>query len=265
MKTIYLAGKVEGRKWKVVPKHPLVKYVASDGNNHSEHNWAIASEWKPLNNPDMAEAVQEKFIDVLKKSVYLFAYLDTPNSYGSIAEIAYASALGIPCTVVVNDPCKQSGEVEKDWTDQPMADAYWFVSNFPLVHSLWADTEEHATELFTRFLGFALAESPVESQLWGSLLGFFQFPYRKPLPIPQYAINGYRLDFAWPDYKLAVEVDGHDYHKTKEQRSYDAKRDRDLLKLGWTTLRFTGSDVFRDVDMVASEVISILAGSERVS
>jgi very-short-patch-repair endonuclease len=203
--------------------------------------------------------VQERCIDILKKSDALFAYLDSPYSYGSIAEIAYASALGIECTVIANFGGEDD---DSEWAEGTMSDAYWFVAHFPGVHGYSVGTEEHATELFTRFLGFVLAESPVEHQLWKSMLGLYQFPYTLPLPVSQYAINGYRLDLAWPDQKVAVEVDGHDYHKTKEQRSYDAKRDRELMKMGWTTLRFTGSDVYQDADAVAIEVLAFVKQQE---
>jgi len=260
MKTIYLAGKVGGRKWNVVPQHPYVNYVASDGGNHSEHEWSINVGVKPLNHPMMAEAVQERCIDVLKTADALFAYLDSPYSYGSIAEIAYASALGIPCMVVVNFDCDTSPDEADEWANGTMSDAYWFVSNFPGVSSFGTGTEEKATELFTRYLGYVLAESPIERQLWSAFLSFVHTEDDKApgLPVAQYQLNGYRLDFAWPGYQVVVEVDGHDYHKTKEQRSYDAKRDRELTKFGWTTLRFTGSDVYKDAEAVADEVFQIL-------
>ena len=283
MKTIYLAGKVGGRKWDVVPRHPYVEYVASDGGENCDHNLiSNHTGQKPLHDPQIAEIIKDRFIDVIKNVDFLFAYLDTPHSYGSIAEIAYASAMGVPCIVVLadlsehpidNDECDWS-EVDdfeennnsKNWDDDgEMADVYWFVSNFPLVYSVWAESEDNAITLFARALGLVLTESPIEESLWAAFLRAIKPPYEKvSLPTPQHQLNGYRLDFAWPDRKVAVEVDGHDYHKTKEQRSYDAKRDRELTKLGWTTLRFTGSDVHKDADAVADEVVQILLASTGV-
>ena len=55
----------------------------------------------------------------------------------------------------------------------------------------------------------------------------------------QFRIGRYRADFAFPDCKLIIETDGHDFHKTKEQRTYDAERDRFLSLEGWRVLRFT--------------------------
>jgi hypothetical protein len=55
--------------------------------------------------------------------------------------------------------------------------------------------------------------------------------------------------------RLVIEVDGHDYHeRTKEQAEYDKVRDRSMTSEGYTILRFTGREVYRDATTVASEV-----------
>ena len=59
--------------------------------------------------------------------------------------------------------------------------------------------------------------------------------------------------------KIVVEVDGHDYHeRTKEQAEYDKSRDRSITAEGYTILRFTGREVYRDVTAVASEIEQLL-------
>lgn len=68
----------------------------------------------------------------------------------------------------------------------------------------------------------------------------------------------YRIDVAFPRFKLAVELDGHEYHSTKEARSRDTKRDRAFIRHGWQVIRFTGSDIFRDVDSCVEECIEVL-------
>ena len=55
-----------------------------------------------------------------------------------------------------------------------------------------------------------------------------------------------------------MELDGHDFHeKTKEQASGDKRRDRYLAALGWTVLRFSGSDVYRDPAAVMDEIVAL--------
>lgn len=64
----------------------------------------------------------------------------------------------------------------------------------------------------------------------------------------------YRLDFAIPEYQIAVELDGHDFHeRTKEQVAYRNQRDRRLQAAGWTVFHFSGLELYRgQVECVAS-------------
>lgn len=55
--------------------------------------------------------------------------------------------------------------------------------------------------------------------------------------------------------KVAIECDGHDFHeKTKQQASKDKARDRYMQSKGWSVLRFTGSDIFKDPMACAEEI-----------
>jgi len=77
----------------------------------------------------------------------------------------------------------------------------------------------------------------------------------------QMKVAKFRLDFALihGTRRVAVECDGHDFHeKTKEQAARDKKRDRELTADGWRVLRFTGSEIHRDADRCAGEVVSLL-------
>lgn len=58
----------------------------------------------------------------------------------------------------------------------------------------------------------------------------------------QKAIGIYKVDFLYGT--LIIEIDGHEYHKTKEQREYDYKRERYLMKKGYTVMRFMGTEVY---------------------
>lgn len=80
---------------------------------------------------------------------------------------------------------------------------------------------------------------------------------------PQHKVGRYRLDFAIPSKNIAIEIDGHDYHKTKYQRTYDAQRDRWLFGEGWTVLRFTGSEIYKDIDGCIDEICG-LCGFDRL-
>lgn len=64
----------------------------------------------------------------------------------------------------------------------------------------------------------------------------------------------YRVDFLLKDARLIIELDGHAHHSTKEQLTKDASRQRYLTRAGYTVIRFTGREIFKDVQGCVSEV-----------
>ena len=61
-----------------------------------------------------------------------------------------------------------------------------------------------------------------------------------PEPEHQHVIDGSRFDFAWPDYRIAVELDGIGWgHSTIAMKRDDATKQRAAVVLGWRVLRFT--------------------------
>jgi very-short-patch-repair endonuclease len=66
-----------------------------------------------------------------------------------------------------------------------------------------------------------------------------------------------KLDRAWPEAKLAAELDGVAHHTSPEDRRRDLARDRELAALGWLVLRFTYADVVRDPEGVRATVLGV--------
>lgn len=60
-----------------------------------------------------------------------------------------------------------------------------------------------------------------------------------PKPLTQQKVNGFRVDFHWPDLGLVVETDGLRYHRTPSQQTKDRVRDQAHVAAGLTPLRFT--------------------------
>lgn len=54
-------------------------------------------------------------------------------------------------------------------------------------------------------------------------------------PVLQHQVGRYRLDFAWPEWRVALEVDGW-HHDRPEQLIRDAQRQRRLARDGWLVL-----------------------------
>jgi len=73
----------------------------------------------------------------------------------------------------------------------------------------------------------------------------------------QMVIGRYIVDFAAPAAALVVEVDGG-YHEGRAVA--DARRDRDLGRLGWRVLRLPVGFVERATDEAVALVRSALAG-----
>jgi len=67
----------------------------------------------------------------------------------------------------------------------------------------------------------------------------------------------YRVDFILKDARLIIELDGHEYHSTKEQLERDAVRQRYLTRAGYTVIRFTGREINRNAVSCVAEVREI--------
>lgn len=70
----------------------------------------------------------------------------------------------------------------------------------------------------------------------------------------------YRPDFVffYDGRPHVVELDGHEWHKTKEQRGADAARERWFEERGLRVHRFTGSQVHADPQGCVSELLNLL-------
>lgn len=55
--------------------------------------------------------------------------------------------------------------------------------------------------------------------------------------IPQYALDVFNIDFAIPDIKLAIEIDGRWHGYTPRLEARDNKKEQYLKEHGWTLLR----------------------------
>jgi very-short-patch-repair endonuclease len=66
-----------------------------------------------------------------------------------------------------------------------------------------------------------------------------------------------KIDFLWREQRLAVETDGHPFHRTRQSRERDARRDQLLRLDGFEPVRFTGRQVAEDEEWVARTVLAL--------
>ncbi|MDO5495034.1 MAG: DUF559 domain-containing protein [bacterium] len=69
--------------------------------------------------------------------------------------------------------------------------------------------------------------------------------------------NLYFLDVAFPEAKLAIEVDGWEFHSSRQTFESDRRRQNALVSAGWTVLRFT-VEMLEDSDYVVESIRSML-------
>ena len=88
--------------------------------------------------------------------------------------------------------------------------------------------------------------------------------YKLPVPDLQHSVRlpgGGRafIDFAYPDARLAIEVDGFDSHSEFADWQRDRTRQNGLIVLGWTVLRFTREDIERRPRATARMIAAMLS------
>jgi hypothetical protein len=111
-------------------------------------------------------------------------------------------------------------------------------------------------------LADALSESPMESEARLAMLDG-----GLPPPVLQYELvdrdgRTWRVDFAWPQYRVAVEYDGFDWHSDPEQFRRDRQKRAALTEAGWALLSVVADDVRRRPYAMVQHVKWALAGAQ---
>lgn len=118
------------------------------------------------------------------------------------------------------------------------------------------------------------AESPIETMMLLALLECgFNTDLKNDAPAlatlrQQYPVETefgtFRLDFAAVrlvgrrSVRVAIELDGHEHHASRDQRERDNRRARALARQGWIVIRFSGSEVWKDAGACALDVSAII-------
>ena len=100
-------------------------------------------------------------------------------------------------------------------------------------------------------------------RLWRSVCGELQEPVRE---FRFHPTRKWRFDFAWPNVKLAVEIDGMARGGGRHQRyagfTRDAEKGRAATELDWQVLHFTGDDLRSSPVQSVELVAKILKGMQ---
>lgn len=268
--TIYLANPHDKEKWEIV-KNEKAKFISADsphpeGEFIDELNDEGIVNWNEIynsNDTQAQETIYTRVMENIEKCDALFLYVNNICKNITAIEVTYARLIGKPCYLFVNNHGSfqlalyqepdgiHEGDVVKDGNGNAVMtefgriyESVWGIIGLPDIYVIYVDSEENTKEVVRKLL---LLESPIEAMLIHEIIQRGSLVNKLIGIEPQYKIDVYYSDIAFPNEKLAIELDGHDYHKTKEQRTHDAKKDRKLISKGWTVLRFTGSEIYNDV------------------
>lgn len=103
--------------------------------------------------------------------------------------------------------------------------------------------------LAQRIAGYDETESVLELRVLRAIVGA-----SLPEPTRQHVVRigarAYRLDLAYPELRLAIEVDGFEWYRTRGAFDHDRRRSNDLLALGWRIVHITSA--MTDTEIVAA-------------
>lgn len=89
--------------------------------------------------------------------------------------------------------------------------------------------------------------------------GIVFYDLQAQFPIDLNIVDFYfEIEMPFSTIPFAVEIDGHEYHKTKEQRYHDYVRERKLQAKGIIVVRFTASEVFVNAESCIEELDKIM-------
>lgn len=71
--------------------------------------------------------------------------------------------------------------------------------------------------------------------------------------------RSYELDVAFPALRLAVEIDGYEYHSREGRFQTDRTKQNALIAAGWRVLRFTWTDLDQRPWLVVRQIRQLLA------
>ena len=107
--------------------------------------------------------------------------------------------------------------------------------------------------------GQPVAESMLERRFGRLLRDHGMTGLRRQLKPPWYDGRRGIVDFANPDLRLIVEVDGRRWHSTSQALTDDRRRDRKAAAAGWQVLRVTESDLTDEPTATAEHVLGAIS------
>jgi very-short-patch-repair endonuclease len=222
----------------------FVETCTHGGCEQDEHRASSQCDADPADR----HGTRNRCLGAINRSDIVFAWLDDLTAYGTLAEIGYAKGLGkkiivaspeLPRTAVALSYDAMEGREHHGIGMEHL----WFA--FSLADTvIQAGTPDEALKELAEY--YVKLDSPIEEAFWRAFLE------AKPQELSglkaQHSVfdGRYRIDFALPDQKVGIELDGHAYHSDPKTFTEDRVRQRELEFDGWRIIRFSGSEVNKD-------------------
>ena len=101
-----------------------------------------------------------------------------------------------------------------------------------------------------------------ELEIWG-VRRVLPGPPEVPACVQQHPVRLHdgrwvRLDAAYVETRVAVELDGAAFHGSRVARERDLRRDSALAALGWVVLRFSYERLSQDPEGCRAEIVAVI-------
>lgn len=171
---------------------------------------------------------------------------------------------GIPVTSVVRTLIDVAGRLDRAVLERAVneADRLGLIDPEALLDALALHPGKRGVRPLRELVGertFRLTDSELERRFLRLVL-----EAGLPTPLTQQRLNGFKVDFLWPDLKLVVETDGLRYHRTASQQAKDHRRDQAHLAAGYTPLRFTHAQIRFEAGYVRFTLIAVVNRLKRL-
>lgn len=281
IKTIYLAGKITNNNWRSqIVDDPSILTTGTTHDSDPTSTWPIKEnailgkfdyvgpyfvnashfsgnytelgenthgtdgvvEWDHCGAERSAESerrVRYLAVTSIFNADLVYAWIDSTDCYGTIAEIGVAHAL--QKIVVIAGPER--------------FDDLWFVYQMANFTDFKWQSPGSALVKYLEYVRFIASLSPIEYEF---LNCWVKRPDNNHLELkPQYDVldGKYRVDFAFPELKVAVELDGFESHSSTEDIASDRRRQREIEREGWRFIRFGGKEIHQNVTACVEETV----------
>jgi very-short-patch-repair endonuclease len=206
----------------------------------------------------IAQYILRQCFDAIERCDIFFAWLNPDDrsaftAHGTLIEIGYAVARNKEIILATpeqpfNDDAFYHGEEEEPI--DPSIQDLWFAFQAADRIMLTADPVAALAQLAAEEMEEnAPTESPIEDAFWQAHRRLRLAELTGLVTQHQVLDGKYRLDFALPDHKIGIELDGYEYHGTSRGKFVaDQQRQRALEAEGWRLIRFAGAEVHVDAE-----------------